>query len=110
MLSNIPSLLKYMVVSRKFIVLVDFSAVNFIVGKHWLQWSKKVFSLSSQCVHTRNMSSMNLFQIRGFFWSGAEVSKCVSHLSIKMFAKLVLPSCFYWYIVLFSYHLQAEAF
>ena len=41
-LSNFPSLLKYMVVSRKFIVLDDFSAVNFIVGKHWLQWSKKL--------------------------------------------------------------------
>ena len=37
MLSNFPSVLKYIVVSRKFIVFVDFSAVNFIVGKHWLQ-------------------------------------------------------------------------
>ena len=62
-------MLKYMVVSRKFIVL-------------------EVFSLSSPRVHTRNMSSINLFQIRVFFWSGAEVSRCISQLSMEMFAKL----------------------
>ena len=93
----------YIVVSRKFTVLVEYVTSNLMVGWNEFRCSVNDWNVSSPFVQTRNISSMNLFQRSGVRWFGADESRDCSSAPINIFAKegaILVPiavPCFWRY-------------